>query len=262
MDRTDISRRLLDALKQALRARGITYAQVAKALELSEPSIKRLFSRGDFSLERLGRVCAMAELDFLDLAKLARQRSERTSQLTLAQEQALADDETLMLVFHLLLAGWKSADIRAHYGLTQAQTIRALAHLDRLRLIVLEPGDRVRLVVPRNVVWRRQGPVRRRYGDAALREFIDSSFEGTDEMLFLETRELGPASRVLIRRRLERLSQEFLELAELDAGLAPSSRRNVGLVLAMRPWVFSLARSRPEKAGSATGGHKPAPQRR
>jgi len=40
-------------LKRALRARGLTYAQVAKHLQLSEASVKRLFAAGDLSLERL-----------------------------------------------------------------------------------------------------------------------------------------------------------------------------------------------------------------
>lgn len=242
MQPVDSSRLLIDALKRALRTRGVTYRDVAQALALSEPSVKRLFSRGGFSVERLAQICALADLDFFELAKLARQRSERTAQLSLAQEQALAADETLMLVFHLLLAGWKNADIRAHYGLSAPTMVRALARLDRLKLIVLEPGDRARLAVPRNVTWRRRGPVQRRYGDAALREFVGAGFDGADEMLFLETRELGAASQALIRRRLERLAQEFLELAELDAALPQEARRNTGLVLATRPWVFSIAR--------------------
>ena len=43
MQPVDASRLLIDALKRALRARGVTYRDVARALELSEPSVKRLF---------------------------------------------------------------------------------------------------------------------------------------------------------------------------------------------------------------------------
>src|SRR5581483_8489450 len=43
---------LVDALKRALKARGITYAQVAEVMELSEPSVKRMFASGQFTLER------------------------------------------------------------------------------------------------------------------------------------------------------------------------------------------------------------------
>jgi len=41
---------LVDVLKRELRTRGITYAQVARKLDLSEASVKRMFSRKNFSL--------------------------------------------------------------------------------------------------------------------------------------------------------------------------------------------------------------------
>ena len=45
--------RLVDALKACLRARGMTYAALATKLDLSEPTVKRMFSRGSFMLERI-----------------------------------------------------------------------------------------------------------------------------------------------------------------------------------------------------------------
>jgi len=42
-------------LKHALRMRGLTYSAVAGKLELSVPSVKRLFSAGDLSLKRVRR---------------------------------------------------------------------------------------------------------------------------------------------------------------------------------------------------------------
>ena len=44
---------LVAALKSALKAASLTYAEVARELELSESSIKRKFSRQDFSMSRL-----------------------------------------------------------------------------------------------------------------------------------------------------------------------------------------------------------------
>ena len=52
---------LTDSLKRALRARRINYSQVAQSLELSEASVKRLFSKGGFTLERFEQARAMAE---------------------------------------------------------------------------------------------------------------------------------------------------------------------------------------------------------
>ena len=41
-----------EALKRELRVRGITYASLAPQLQLSEASVKRMFSRRDFTLRR------------------------------------------------------------------------------------------------------------------------------------------------------------------------------------------------------------------
>ena len=47
---------LVDALKRALKGKGITYAAVAEGLGLSEASVKRMFSRRDFTLQRMDDV--------------------------------------------------------------------------------------------------------------------------------------------------------------------------------------------------------------
>ena len=48
---------LVEALKRALKSRGITYAALAAKLGLSEASVKRMFSRRDFTLQRMDDVC-------------------------------------------------------------------------------------------------------------------------------------------------------------------------------------------------------------
>ena len=55
-----------EALKRLMRARGKTYAEAAKVLQLSEASIKRLFSRTELSLElwpKLGGTVAAFRLE-------------------------------------------------------------------------------------------------------------------------------------------------------------------------------------------------------
>lgn len=41
---------LIDALKNVLKARGMTYAKIGKGLGLSEASVKRVFAERSFSL--------------------------------------------------------------------------------------------------------------------------------------------------------------------------------------------------------------------
>ncbi len=47
---------LVSELKRYLKAHGLTYAEVGKQLELSESSVKRLFARETFSLQRFEQV--------------------------------------------------------------------------------------------------------------------------------------------------------------------------------------------------------------
>jgi hypothetical protein len=127
------------------------------------------------------------------------------------------------------------------YGFRGTDRTLLLAQLDRLKLIDLLPGDRVRLRVARDFRWRSQGPVRRRYGAKVLQEFLLDRFAGERSLLRFEVRELCESSIQVIRRKLERIAHEVAELAELDASLPSERKRSVGVAVAMRPWVFSIA---------------------
>jgi transcriptional regulator with XRE-family HTH domain len=234
------SQQLLDALKRVLKARGLRYADLARALDVSEATIKRQLSRGSMDLERLERICEWLQVDFFELARAARRVADTAQTLSLAQETALAAEPRLLMAFHLLCNEWSVAAIRAEFGLSAPKTIEIMAQLDRLALIDLLPGDQIRLRVARDIAWRSPGPVRQRYAQVATGEFLRDAFEGRSALLALEVREIGDASLAVVRRKLERLAVEFNELAEIDAGLPPRQRHSVGMLLALRPWVFSL----------------------
>ena len=239
------------ALKQVLKTRGITYAGLGRRIGLSETSVKRLFSQGTFTLRRLDEICAALETDLFDLARLGRSRTETVSELSLEQETALAGDPKLLTLFHLLLNEWPFSEIVREYEISEAEGIRLLAKLDRLKLIQLGPKNRAKLLVPKNIAWRRGGPVRKVFEDRVLREFFGSAFDGENELLRFELMELSPASQAVMQRKLQRLAGEFMELVEIDASLP--ERRSTGLVVAIRPVVLSLASQLRRKALPSSG---------
>lgn len=253
--------RLREALKLQLKARGMRYADLARALGLSEPSVKRLFSRGGITLERLERICSVLEIDFFELARSGRRVAEQPRSLSLAQEQALAAEPRLLMLFHLLCNDWIVEEVQQEFGLSGTAIVRLLARLDRLRLIELQAGNRVRLLVARNFEWRPQGPVLTRWARSGVVEFFRGSFETPDALLRLEVREFGSATLALLRRRLERTVQEFNEMAAVDASLPASRRRGVGLVIGLRPFSFSLLQSLREEV-SAAAPRRPSAGRR
>ena len=231
---------IVDALKQLLKAQGLTYADLAQRLGLSHASVKRLFSAQTFTLARLAAVCRVLEIDLFDLARLARGRGESSREMTERQEAALAQDAKLLGVFYLLLSDWTADEILAAYEVREPELTRLLVRLDRLGLIELLPQNRVRVRAPRLVQLRPGGPIHRAHGKRVVDEFIAAEFDRAGGHFRFEYRELSKASYALMQRRLERLVAEFLELAELDAAMPSKRRETIGLLLAMRPWALSL----------------------
>ena len=208
---------LLSALKKCLRARGMTYRDLAKSLDISEASVKRIFSQQTFTLGRLEDVCRVLDMSIYDLAKLTRMRGEdEVTVLTRDQEQALADDSTLLTYFYLLLIGWTPESIAAEHHLDELQQTRILTRLDRLKLLDLYPKNRVRLRTSRRIVWRTDGAIRKQYERQVTAQFQKYRIRAADELFWLETSELSDASLKVLIRKLEKVSQEFEELAELD----------------------------------------------
>ena len=89
---------LVNALKNLLKARGITYAQLAKGLGLSEASVKRIFAERSFTLERLDQVCTLLGIQISDLARMVVAEQPVPSRLTEEQEKKLVADPKLLLV--------------------------------------------------------------------------------------------------------------------------------------------------------------------
>jgi hypothetical protein len=245
--------RLLETLKKCLRVRGMTYADVARALRVSEPSVKRMFSRGTFTLERIEEILDLLEMDLFEAARMSRAMREGPAELSLEQETALAKDERLLSAFWLLLNEWRYSEILEAFSISRNELTLAFARLAKLKLIDWGPGERARLRVAKDFRWRAGGPVKKAYGKRVTWEFLEGRFDAPLELLRFETREMSAESAAVLKRRLERVVAEFNDLAEVDAGAGASRGIGVALLVACRPWQFSvvnaLKRRAPRQAG-------------
>ena len=231
---------LVDLVKQTLRDRGQTYADLGRALRLSESSVKRLFSKKKLSLDRLEQICAHLELEISDLLELARSNEARITELTEEQEQALVADPRLLLVGLLVLSHWGAEQIRTTYRLADAEIVKHLTRLDALGIIDLMPGNRIKLRLARNFAWRKRGPLQRFFEERVQAEFFDSSFHGPGELRFVVHGSLSPHSNERLQQRMMKLAEEFDALAEEDRRSEPKKLGGTTLVLAIRPWELGL----------------------
>jgi hypothetical protein len=185
--------------------------------------------------------CQVLEVDFFELARLARGREGETREMTLAQEETLARDARLLAIFYLAWSGWSLDEIVAHFEITEPQCVALMVKLDRLGLIDLMPGNRVRLKAAPATRLRADGPIRRLHGKRVVDDFLAPQFDRAGGYFAFEFRDLSRASVEILRRKLERLAVEFHELAELDAPLRASARETIGLAIGIRPWTIANA---------------------
>lgn len=230
---------IVNELKRALKAQGITYAELARRVGLSESSIKRMLARHNFSLRRLEQVCNAAGLEISDLVDMLNERREYLTELTPEQEQALLADPKLLLTTYLLINGWPLPSITEHFEIEDAELDRLLVRLHRAKLIELLPLKRVRLLTARNFAWRRDGPVQAFLKEQVQRELLDSSFSGDGETFRFVGGMLSRTGLAQMQQAIDRLAREFDELARRDAALPLAERHACGAVLALRPWEFS-----------------------
>lgn len=227
---------LVSTLKRRLKAQGLTYRDLAKKLGVSEPSVKRMFATQRLSLERLVEIADLLGFTLAELAQEAALGEKRLHLLDEAQERELVSDEKLLLVAVCALNQWTVADIVARYRLSEADCIRRLVRLDRLGLIRLLPGNRIRLNVARDFDWRTRGPIRSFFLQRGLGDFLGSDFAAADETLAFSHAMLTESAIARLHEELRKLRQKFAELHE-ESLLAPlPKRRGMGLLLAAREW--------------------------
>ena len=231
---------LIDTLKRELKAQGKTYIDVAETLELSEASVKRLFSEKNFTLQRLERVCDLLNIEFTELVQRMNKAQRQLIQLTREQEKEIASDLLLLLITVSVISGMSFKDIVNSYDITESECIQKLAQLDRLKIIDLLPSNRVKLLVAPNFHWLPNGPIQQFFQQKVEQDFFSSRFDKANEKLIVTNAILTDTSNARLQKKMERLAAEFNELMQEDHA-APSGQKNgTTMVLAIRQWQYSL----------------------
>lgn len=230
---------LIKTLKRRLKNQGMTYSDLAISLGLSEPSVKRLFASERFTLERIVEIANLLGYTLAELSQEAAVMESRLHTLNEAQEKELVTDTKLLLVAVCVLNQWPIEAIVEKFNLTRPECIQRLVKLDRLRLITLLPGDRVRLNVARDFDWLPKGPIRNYFKGQGMSDFLGDDFSRANETIAFSHAMLTEPAIAKIQAELRKLRQKFAELHEESLSAPLEKRRGTGMLLAMREWEIS-----------------------
>jgi transcriptional regulator with XRE-family HTH domain len=227
---------LVDTLKRLLKARGLTYAELAARIDMSEANVKRMFSQKNFTLQRLDEVLVAAGIGFDELTN-AHEGPALISHLTLQQETEIISDAKLLVVAVSVMNGFTFDAIVAEYAMDAAEVTRHLLKLDKIGFLELQPNNRVKLLISRTFHWLADGPIQTWFRSEAAADYLGSNFTGPLETMQLVNLMLTTQSINALRERLQQVAADFAQQHQHEARIPHEDKHAVSLLMAARPWV-------------------------
>lgn len=228
---------LFTLVKQQLRSQGLTYKLLAGKLELSEASVKRMFSQKDSNLSRLEEICSCLGMSLSDLFQLLEKQKKRTRHLSESQEKELVSETALLLVAICILNHWTFDDILQYYTLSEHALIRYAARLDQMNIIELQPGNRFKRLIDPEFHWIPDGPIQRFFQENVQSDFFTSPFEKPGELYLVRSGMLSEQDNHLFQQALINTANEFVQLCRDTVDVPIEKRHGTAVIFAMRPWV-------------------------
>ena len=218
---TDIGK-MMSALKQELRIRGLSNPDVASRLKVSETTVKRYLRGQGVTLPVLQKLAEIIDLDLLSLVALARQQGVPKPRLTTVQQEALGRSALSRAIFFQLRRGATLSQIAQELALTPQKLDMQLAKLQGLRLIRRMPDNSIDVLAdPPNFEFDAKDPgALTNIARDLARQFL-SDLDLRDEGCewFYSANRLSQASLKRAREMIKRLIADVHRLGRGDATL-------------------------------------------
>ena len=164
--------------------------------------------------------------------------AHRLQSLSLEQESELIGDPKLLLTAYCLVNNWTFAEILDRYEITEVEGITYLARLDRMRLIELLPGNRVKALIATNFTWHPNGPIEQYFRKEVQGPFFNADFTEDGCIRLVKNGDISAVARQQILERLHHIGQMFDDTVREERKLPLDQRQGTTMVLAVRHWIF------------------------
>jgi len=124
------------------------------------------------------------------------------------------------------------------YELTEVEGIRYLTRLDRMKLIELLPGNRVKPLISSSFNWQPDGPIESYFQKEVQGPFFNSDFTDEGCMRLVKNGDISVVARQQILERMLSIGQVFDDTVREERTLQFDQRQGTTMVLAIRNWAF------------------------
>lgn len=227
----------LDSLKRSLKSKNIIYKDLAKSLDLSESSVKRILSDKTISLERIEEICKACDISFSEICRNANfDKEENPYLLSQDEEISLAMNPKLLHFYILLTMGLTPQRIEKQYDLSNIEVKKLLLKLDKMNLIELHPKDRVKLKNNSGSIrFRKEGPIGKALFDHVKKNYLNKSFTTDLDFVRFGTFSFNHKSLIKYKAKIDKL---FLEIEEdsSHSNVEEEGVQDIGFLMSFRPW--------------------------
>ena len=218
MDASTPTGKLLQTLKQQLKAKHLNYRDVATQMKVSEATVKRYFSGKGVTVEVLQHMAAVVGLDLYSLVIVTEDQDEVHLGLSSMQLAALKRRGPLRMIFFMMLAGWSPAELAREFGLEE-EVDAALEKLEHLGMIRRLAKRGAKILVRPSLGDRAYGEMSDLAIEAA-KDFVQTAdLRHPDCELQFEILRLSRASVLELRKIMQHFQHEIRELSRRDMEL-------------------------------------------
>ena len=230
------SQLVINAIKRVLKSKGLNYGDLARELNISRDSIKRIFSQGTITLERLVKICNFLEIDFNDLNLLIDvEQKSKEYEFTLEQETFLAENFSYISFYQLIFKYESIKDLAKDYDLSEGALIKLLSKLDELKLIEWLPENKARPIGARKFASP-SGPIVKKHAQRLKTLLLETTFKNDDEGDNLSFPILSQRAFEKYKAKLKLLNDEIRREMEVERMLNIQGDL-IGVSLIMRPFI-------------------------
>ncbi len=220
-------KKIKETLKDMLKAKSITYANIAEKMEVSEVTIKRFFSQSDHSYSsKIFEICECMEIPFFELVELAKDNTRKHFALNQEQDRYFVKNLGHFAIFRELYRKNTIADIKKRWKLNNNQLFSILIKLEKLQLIEVHEKNKVK-IIPQGVMelnkhTKLEVLLRKELTTPFLEQFNgeydNNSYYHNSEV------EMGLETKSQLMAELDELTKKYCSLALRDKNLLPKNK--------------------------------------
>lgn len=225
------------ALKKQLKAKKVSYGELALRLEMSEANVKRIFSEEACSLARLSQICDAIQITLAELMRSVEDIEPESFTLTKEAQAFFAENMDYFVFFRQLEDGQGLKLIQEKNDLSPKEISRYLKKIEELGLIERHPGDRIKLVHSGYLHLSKDSLFMRRYFQRWVPHFFEKVMAPSEKHFAkIFSTGLSEKNRKELIRDLEALADKYRERGYFDQSKGANPFEAVGVCIGVGPY--------------------------